>query len=47
MRSEPQDKEPGLLKVSRDQQGYYQADRLFQETELVLEATCQACTAVR
>ncbi len=47
MRSELQDKETGLLKVSRDQQGYYQADRLFQETELVLEATCQACAAVR
>jgi hypothetical protein len=43
MRSELQSKETGLLKVSLDREGYYRADRLFQETELVLEATCQAC----
>ena len=47
MRTELQDKETGLLKVSRDREGYYRADRLFQETELVLEATCQACAASR
>ena len=43
MESELRDKERGLLKVSRDPDAYYRADRLFQEAELVLEATCQAC----
>ncbi|KRT58155.1 hypothetical protein Ga0076813_12925, partial [endosymbiont of Ridgeia piscesae] len=33
----------GLLKISRDNSGYQRADRLLQETELVLEATCTAC----
>lgn len=43
MEQELRDKERGLLKVSADQSGYYRADRLFQETQLVLEATCSAC----
>lgn len=43
MEQELVDKERGLLKVSADQSGYYRADRLFQETQLVLEATCSAC----
>ncbi len=41
------DKERGLLRVSMDSQGYYRADELFKETELVLEATCTACAAGR
>ena len=40
-------KERGLLKVSLDSDGYYRADRLYQEVELVLEATCNACSAGR
>jgi hypothetical protein len=47
MERELTDKELGLLKVSRDADGYYRADRLFQEVELVLEATCAACAAGR
>ncbi len=43
MEQELLDKERGLLKVSADQSAYYRADRLFQETQLVLEATCSAC----
>jgi len=43
MEAELRDKERGLVKVSRDAQGYYKADKLFQESELVLEATCRAC----
>ncbi len=39
------DKELGLMKVSGDRDAYYRADRLFQELELVLEATCTACSA--
>lgn len=38
-------KERGLLKVSLDNDGYYRANELFQEMELVLEATCTACAA--
>ena len=38
-------KELGLLRIGADPAGYYRADRLFQETELVLEATCTACAA--
>ncbi len=38
-------KERGLLKVSLDNEGYYRANELFQEMELVLEATCTACAA--
>ncbi len=43
MRDELADKERGLLKVSADRRGYNRASRLFNETELVLEATCTAC----
>ena len=45
MERELSDKERGLLKVSRDADGYYRADQLYQEVELVLEATCTACAA--
>jgi hypothetical protein len=45
MERELSDKERGLLKVSLDSDGYYRADKLFQEVELVLEATCTACSA--
>ena len=47
MERELSDKERGLLKVSLDNQGYYRADELFHEVELVLEATCTACSAGR
>ena len=47
MERELSDKERGLMKVSLDQAGYYRADELFQEVELVLEATCTACEAGR
>ena len=47
MERELSDKERGLLKVSLDNEGYYRADQLYQEVELVLEATCTACTAGR
>jgi len=47
MERELSDKERGLLKVSEDREGYYRADRLYQEVELVLEATCTACSAGR
>jgi hypothetical protein len=43
MNRELQDKEQGLLKVSADRLEYYRANRLYQEAELVLEATCVAC----
>ena len=33
--------------VSLDNAGYYRADELFKEVELVLEATCTACSAGR
>lgn len=46
MNRELVDKEQGLLKVSADRREYYRANRLFQETELVLEATCEACGPV-
>lgn len=39
------DKERGLLKVSQDSASYYRSDELYQEIELVLEATCTACNA--
>ena len=45
MERELSDKERGLLKVSLDNAGYNRADKLFQEVELVLEATCTACSA--
>ena len=47
MERELSDKERGLLRVSLDNEGYYRADQLFQEVELVLEATCTACAAAR
>jgi hypothetical protein len=45
MERELSDKERGLLRVSLDSDGYYRADKLYQEVELVLEATCTACAA--
>ncbi len=45
MQSELSHKELGLLRVSQDAASYYRADRLFKETELVLEATCLACSS--
>jgi hypothetical protein len=45
MERELNDKERGLMKVSLDNQSYYRADELYQEVELVLEATCTACAA--
>jgi hypothetical protein len=45
MERELSDKERGLLRVSLDQDAYYRADELYQEVELVLEATCTACAA--
>ena len=47
MERELSDKERGLMKVSLDNDGYYRADQLYQEVELVLEATCTACAAGR
>jgi len=47
MQRELSDKERGLLRVSLDNAGYYRADELYQEVELVLEATCTACEAGR
>ncbi|MDJ0907957.1 MAG: hypothetical protein QNI99_02115 [Woeseiaceae bacterium] len=47
MERELSDKERGLLLVSQDSDGYYRADQLFNEVELVLEATCMACSASR
>lgn len=47
MERELSDKERGLLRVSLDNTGYYRADQLFKEVELVLEATCMACAAAR
>ena len=45
MERELSDKERGLLRISLDSAGYYRADELYQELELVLEATCTACSA--
>lgn len=45
MERELSDKERGLLRVSLDNSGYYRADQLYREVELVLEATCTACSA--
>jgi len=47
MERELSDKERGLLRVSLDNAAYYRADELYQEVELVLEATCTACEATR
>jgi hypothetical protein len=46
LRTELADKELGLLKISADRRSYFQANRLYQETELVIEATCEACGPV-
>ena len=43
MRSELQQKELGLTKVSADVSTYHRASQLYNETEIVLEATCTAC----
>jgi hypothetical protein len=43
MRDEREDKKLGMLEISADRAGYERADRLYHETELVLEATCTAC----
>jgi hypothetical protein len=43
MNRELGDKEQGLLKISADRLNYTRASNLYQETELVLEATCEAC----
>ena len=43
MRDELQQKELGLAKVSADASTYHRATQLYNETELVLEATCTAC----
>ena len=45
MKNELRDKERGLLLVSEDRAGYYRANSLLKETELVLEATCRACAS--
>ena len=45
MRGELLDKELGLMKISGDPAGYYRADHLLKESQLVLEATCRACDA--
>ncbi len=45
MRAELHDKELGLLRASNDPQGFYRADNLLKEADLVLEATCRACLA--
>ncbi len=45
MKQELGDKELGLLRISDDQAGYYRANSLLQEADLVLEATCRACSA--
>lgn len=47
MQRELSDKERGLLRVSMDNAAYNRADELYQEVELVLEATCTACEAAR
>ena len=47
MEQELMEKERGLLRVSLDNDSYYRADALYQEVELVLEATCTACAAGR
>ena len=46
MNRELADKEQGLLKISADRLNYTRASNLYQETELVLEATCEACGPV-
>jgi hypothetical protein len=43
MQMELVDKERGLLRVSEDKDGFYRADRLLKQAELVIAATCEAC----
>lgn len=43
MRNELGQKELGLAKVSSDVSNYHRATQLYNETEIVLEATCSAC----
>ena len=45
MKAELHDKELGLMRASADAASFYRADTLLKETDLVLEATCRACTA--
>ncbi len=45
MRQELLDKETGLLQASDDASSYYRADLLLKESEIVLHATCRACSA--
>ncbi len=45
MEAELADKELGLIRISDDRDAYYRADHLFQQTQLVLEATCRACAS--
>ena len=45
MQAELHDKELGLLRASNDAPSFYRADNLLKETDLVLEATCRACSA--
>jgi len=45
MQAELHDKELGLMRASSDPASFYRADTLLKETDLVLEATCRACTA--
>jgi hypothetical protein len=46
MNRELADKEQGLLKISQDRLNYTRASNLYQEAELVLQATCEACGPV-
>lgn len=45
MQNELLDKELGLVRASQDNTSYYRADLLLKEAQLVLEATCRACSA--
>ena len=45
MQNELRDKQVGLLNASADKTSYYRADHLLKEAQLVLEATCRACSA--
>jgi hypothetical protein len=44
MRQELLDKEIGLLQASNDSVSYYRSDLLLKESEIVIEATCRACS---
>lgn len=45
MSGELADKERGLMRISDDADGYYRADSLLQQSQLVITATCDACGA--